>query len=106
MAVATASGKGMELLEIYKKKDLFHVIVTVRDVLNNKPSPEIYKLCLKRMNLSANEVLVIEDSITGMKAASQAGLNAICIRCEDKIEDAVRIEDLREVMDILERDSL
>lgn len=42
-----------------------------------KPAPDVYNLAKKDLGLNSNEVLVIEDSITGAKAALAAGLKVI-----------------------------
>jgi len=39
-----------------------------------KPSPLIYELAVQKIGLPKNEILVIEDSLTGVAAAKQAGL--------------------------------
>ena len=46
-------------------------------VVNPKPAPDVYHLAVKELGLSSKEVLVIEDSLTGAKAALEAGLNVI-----------------------------
>lgn len=40
-----------------------------------KPSPLIYELAVQKIGLPKNEILVIEDSLTGVQAAKAAGLN-------------------------------
>ena len=42
-----------------------------------KPSPLIYQLALKRLELTRNEILVVEDSVTGVSAARDAGLRVV-----------------------------
>lgn len=44
-----------------------------------KPSPDIFHECLKRMDLSRDYVLVIEDSQIGIKAADSAGLKSLLL---------------------------
>ena len=46
-------------------------------VANPKPAPDVYNLAVKELRLSSDEVLVIEDSLTGAKAALAAGLQVI-----------------------------
>ena len=100
LAVATASGKGKELIDIYGKKDNFDIIATPEDVLNNKPSPDIYEYCLNQLGLECDEVIVIEDSQVGIQSASNANLKVLGIRCGD-IPGITVIDDLREVLDYI-----
>jgi len=46
-------------------------------VKRKKPDPDIYLLSLKRAGLTANEVLVVEDSENGVIAAKNAGLKVL-----------------------------
>lgn len=46
-------------------------------VANPKPAPDVYNLAKGNLGLTNNEVLVVEDSITGTKAALAAGLKVI-----------------------------
>ncbi|WP_158773485.1 HAD family hydrolase [Cobetia sp. L2A1] len=52
-------------------------IFTSDEVINPKPAPDLYLLALKRLNRSADECLVVEDSRTGMQAAVAAGLKVV-----------------------------
>ncbi len=46
-------------------------------VHNPKPAPDVYNLAKKELGLTNDEILVVEDSITGAKAALAAGLKVI-----------------------------
>ncbi|MCF6351726.1 MAG: HAD-IA family hydrolase [Cyclobacteriaceae bacterium] len=46
-------------------------------VQNPKPAPDVYLLAVKELGVKKNELLVIEDSITGATAALAAGLQVI-----------------------------
>jgi HAD superfamily hydrolase (TIGR01509 family) len=58
----------------------FDFILTGDDVKNKKPNPESYFLALDRMNLPKKQVIVFEDTESGLKAAENAGLKSIGIR--------------------------
>jgi HAD superfamily hydrolase (TIGR01509 family) len=49
--------------------DYFVMILGNNDVINPKPSPEIYNTIMSRANIQANETLILEDSIIGLEAA-------------------------------------
>jgi putative hydrolase of the HAD superfamily len=54
--------------------DYFPVVCTSEDVRMVKPHPELYQLALRRMGLPGDEVVVLEDSPNGIRAAKAAGL--------------------------------
>ena len=49
------------------------IVVTASDVPNLKPAPDIYLLAAKRLGLSADTCIAIEDSAPGGRAAKEAG---------------------------------
>lgn len=46
-------------------------------VKNPKPAPDVYQLAMKELELTNDELLVVEDSIAGATAALAAGLRVI-----------------------------
>jgi len=58
----------------------FDVLITREDVSEHKPSPAAYVLALERLALRDRDVLVFEDSVAGLKAASAAGCPVVMIR--------------------------
>jgi HAD superfamily hydrolase (TIGR01509 family) len=67
-------------LNLLGVKDLFDVIITRDDVSNAKPSPEIYILAAKKLQLNPENCLAIEDSLVGLSAAKNAGLFTVAVR--------------------------
>jgi HAD superfamily hydrolase (TIGR01509 family) len=55
----------------------FEVIAAGDEVPAKKPSPDVYLLALKRLGLSANECVAIEDSPNGLRSAQAAGIPCI-----------------------------
>jgi len=79
--VTTAKQQNAELvLEAHGLKDVFDVAVYGDQVSHPKPHPEGYLAALRSSGLHANEVIVFEDSQTGLDAAHAAGLATIQIR--------------------------
>lgn len=58
---------------------LFEVVLSGDDVSVAKPDPEIYLLALKKLGIEPKECLVIEDALSGIEAATLAGLSSIAI---------------------------
>ena len=52
----------------------FHLIVSGDDVERKKPNPEAYRQAMRRLELTPENVLVIEDSANGLAAAEAARL--------------------------------
>ena len=57
----------------------FDVIVTFDDVENAKPAPDIFLKVLEKLDVSAENALVFEDSQNGVLAAHRAGIRAIAV---------------------------
>jgi beta-phosphoglucomutase len=55
----------------------FQTIVTADLVKNGKPDPECYLLGAEQLDVPAENVLVFEDSVSGVKSASRAGATVI-----------------------------
>ena len=77
--LATSSALDMTLhalraLDLERSLDL---VLTREDVQKPKPDPEIYLLAAKKFELPPEELLVVEDSANGVRAAVAAGTNVI-----------------------------
>jgi sugar-phosphatase len=56
-----------------------NIMITADDVVNGKPDPEPYLAAAKRMQISAEKCIVIEDSPAGIEAAHMAGMRAVAV---------------------------
>jgi beta-phosphoglucomutase len=61
-------------------KNFFEFELSNEDVKLPKPSPEIYLKAMKIANVQAHEVLIIEDSLHGLKAARESGCHVLAIK--------------------------
>jgi histidinol phosphatase-like enzyme len=67
-----------KLLKAKKLIDFFDDAVFSADMVEHpKPAPDLYQHVLKKMLVSAQDCIVIEDSSAGVKAASQVGINTL-----------------------------
>lgn len=48
-----------------------------QDVTKSKPDPEIYDTAIKRLGLAADECLIVEDNLNGVKAALASGASLL-----------------------------
>ena len=58
----------------------FNFILSGDDFKNKKPDPECYFLALDKISLNKKQVIVFEDTESGLRAADSAGLKSIGIR--------------------------
>ncbi len=70
--------------------DFFDVTVCGDDVQNTKPSPEIYQMAVKKLNLLPENCLAVEDSLNGIKSATLAGLKVIMVPDQVKADEQIK----------------
>jgi beta-phosphoglucomutase len=80
--IVTNSSKLSSAIAINKLKQYitFSGIIDGDDVLNHKPHPEPYLMCLKNFYLDLDKTIAIEDSISGVESAKNASLKVIGIK--------------------------
>ena len=67
------------LLSKYGIADFFDDIVSVKDVIRNKPFPDVYLFACKKLGFMPSECYAIEDSPNGIISAYDAGVHVIMI---------------------------
>lgn len=79
--VATSSPRRylLNLLHRFGLAARFAVTLTAEDVSRGKPHPEIYLTAAERLGVRPSEMLVLEDSEAGTRAAAAAGAHIISI---------------------------
>ena len=80
-AIATSSGRRFveRVLGKFALQPRFEFILTSEDISHGKPHPEIYLLAAGRLELPPGEVLVLEDSANGCRAAVAAGMYTVAV---------------------------
>lgn len=80
-AVATSATacRAHNMLQQYGLKERFAAIVTGSDVTAGKPDPTIFRLAAERIGKTPEDVLVVEDAVSGVKAANAAGMKCLGI---------------------------
>lgn len=79
MGIVTAAMRS-DFERVHQALDLvsyFDFVITNEDTPQSKPAPDPYQLALVKTGLKPSEVLVIEDSPRGVKAAHAAGIEKI-----------------------------
>lgn len=79
--VATSSGPGFahDVLARVGLRDRFGFVLTSADVTHGKPHPEIYECAADRLGVAPAEMLVLEDSENGCRAAVAAGAVVVAV---------------------------
>lgn len=79
--VATSSGPEFahDVLGRVGLLERFDFVLTSADVVRGKPDPEIYLAAARRLAVDPREMLVLEDSQTGCRAAVAAGAAAVAV---------------------------
>lgn len=101
MAVATTTRRAN--IEIYCRQnqnilneiqldEVFEYFVCAEDVRNIKPDPECYFRAMEYLGLPREKIFAVEDSLSGVEAATRAGLVCIGIREENSVPDAEEIK--------------
>ncbi len=80
IATMSAEKEAKEVLSYLGVLDKIDFVLTRNSVKNSKPHPEIYLKAAEGFN--RNEVLVVEDSLTGINAAMAAHLDVVVLLTE------------------------
>lgn len=82
IALATSADRvkmEVNLREIGLPSETFQAIVTGLDVEHKKPFPDIYLMAAAKIGLDPLECLVVEDALSGIKAARAAGCKCLAV---------------------------
>lgn len=79
IALATSATRNRALQQLGQAdiEKYFDAIVTKDDIKETKPNPEIFLKAAKKLFMSPNDCIVIEDSSAGIKAAFNAEITSI-----------------------------
>jgi HAD superfamily hydrolase (TIGR01509 family) len=85
--IATSSRRGFvaRVLGQFGWEHRFNPVLTADDIVEGKPHPEIYQKAAARLGLLPGEVLVLEDSHNGCKAAVAAGAIAVAVPAQHSL---------------------
>ncbi|MEQ9620099.1 MAG: HAD family phosphatase [Deltaproteobacteria bacterium] len=80
-------GEILHILQFAGIDDYFDVIVSAEDVQQCKPAPDVFLEALRRLNtkrshsetITSSECLVVEDSVSGVRAAISAGMKCLAV---------------------------
>jgi HAD superfamily hydrolase (TIGR01509 family) len=81
LAVASGSPKSLivAVLERASIRGAFQLLISCDEVAAGKPAPDVYLEAARRLNVSVERCVVVEDSGNGIKSAATAGASIIAI---------------------------
>jgi len=86
--LGSASKNAQLILEKVGLLDRFTAIVDGNDVSKAKPNPEVFLIGAKKLNMNAENCVVVEDAIAGVQAANTANMVSIGIGDENVLSEA------------------
>jgi beta-phosphoglucomutase len=88
IVLGSASKNAKPILEKAKILHYFDAIVDGNDVSNAKPDPEVFLQGAKKVNDSAENCIVFEDSVAGIQAANLANMISVGIGETEVLHEA------------------
>lgn len=79
LATSASRHRVLRTLEELELSHYFETVVTGDDVTSGKPDPAIYVLAAVRMKEPPDNLLAVEDAVSGVKAARSAGMRCLAI---------------------------
>ncbi|MGC3968574.1 MAG: HAD-IA family hydrolase [Pirellulales bacterium] len=79
MATSSRRSFVVDVLRRFELQPRFQFILSAEDVVDGKPHPEIYQTAAARFGIRPQEMLVLEDSQNGCRAAVSAGAIAVAV---------------------------
>ncbi|MDE5539856.1 MAG: HAD family phosphatase [Bacilli bacterium] len=89
--------------------DIFEIILTKDNVQKKKPNPEVHEKILSALNVKPQECLIVEDSLLGVQAANNIGIDVIAMhdtyadkdrKLINELSD-IQFQDFREMLDYI-----
>ena len=99
-ALVTASGRELMNSALTRfPENSFDIAISRDDVANSKPHPEPYLMAAERLKVKIDECLVLEDSMTGVRAGLDSGAQVVAI---SHIISIAKEENLRVISNLSE----
>ncbi|MGM0436861.1 MAG: HAD family hydrolase [Bacillota bacterium] len=96
LALGSSSPKKLinKVINNFNIKDYFKIIRSGENVDDGKPAPDLFLKISEELNIKPENIVVIEDSHNGVKAAKNAGMNCIGFSNENSGNQDLSIADL------------
>lgn len=79
VAIGSSSKNTMAILKQTECENLFDAIADGNDIKNSKPAPDVFLVAAKKLGISPQECMVVEDAEAGVDAAIAAGMDVLAV---------------------------
>lgn len=79
IAIGSSSRNAGAILRAVGLEDEFDVITDGNDIPRSKPDPAVFAIAAKRLGISPEECLVVEDADAGVEAGAAAGMCVLAV---------------------------
>jgi beta-phosphoglucomutase len=90
-AVASNSRNAVTIIKQVQIEHLLDAIVDGYQIENSKPDPEVFLKAALKVGVPPAECLVIEDAVSGIEAATKAGMKSLGIGVPERLPNAAII---------------
>lgn len=98
IAIGSASKNTPVILKCVGLDKVFKVIVDGNQITKSKPNPEVFLKGAEQLGFAPNECIVLEDAISGVKAAKAGGMKCIGVGHPEVLSEAdIVVDDLTSV---------
>jgi HAD superfamily hydrolase (TIGR01509 family) len=76
--------------------EFWDAVITGENVVNKKPAPDIFLTAAKKLEVPAQECVVVEDAVNGVQAVHAAGMKCVAVATtfpRDRLSEADVIKD-------------
>ena len=95
LALATSADRikmDINLKEIGLSNDIFNTTINGLEVERKKPFPDIYLKAAENLGLKPDECLVVEDAVSGVRAAKTSGCKCLAVTTSFKRQELIEAD--------------
>ncbi|OOM75658.1 phosphorylated carbohydrates phosphatase [Clostridium puniceum] len=89
LATSAKRERAIKQLQMFNIEDLFDTIVCGDEIEKGKPDPEIFLKAAGKLSIKAENCIVVEDSLAGIKAAYNAGMISFHVEDLKKADEEI-----------------
>lgn len=102
LAIGSSSKNARQILKQLGLENFFDAVTDGTQIAHSKPDPEVFLLAASLLGVAPEHAMVIEDAVSGVRAAKAGRFRAIGIRTEGNDPDAdITIRKLSNLVEIL-----
>ena len=79
IAIGSSSKNAKFILKRIALFEYFDAISDGTDIKHSKPAPDVFLIAAKKLNIDPKDCLVVEDALSGIEAAHNAGMKSFAV---------------------------